>query len=303
MKYPSIGPQEIVFEAGGDLYLLNLDSEEYEKVIIDVISDQTKLIPGLKKVDKLISNATLSPKANRIIMEARGELFSLPAKDGFVANISQSCGSAERYPSWSPDGKFVAYWSDKSGEYNLYLKDIEKPWSEDRKITNYSNGYYYHLYWSPDSKKILYADNVQAINLLDVASGSIKKIDQIKQGFSHFWAMGFAVDWSFDSKWIAYSKQVANENTAIYVYNTASDKIHQLTSGYYSDANPVFDPDGKYMYFTTNRNLQALYSDLDDTWVYPNATSIAAVPLSDTIASPLQPKNDVVEAKKKEEET
>lgn len=302
VKYPSIGPRDIVFEAGGDLYLLNLESEKYERVNINVVSDQTRLMPGLKKVDKMIINSTLSPKAKRIIMEARGELFSLPAKDGYIANISQSSGSAERYPSWSPDGKYVAYWSDKSGEYNLYLKDMQKQWNEDRLVTSYSNGYYYNLYWSPDSKKIIYADNNQGINLLDVTSGTNKKIDQINYGFSHFWALGFAVDWSFDSKWITYSKQVVNENTAIYAYNLESDKIHQLTSGYYSDANPVFDPDGNYMYFTTNRNLKALYSDLDDTWVYPNATGIAAVPLSDTIASPLEPKNDEVEPKKEKDE-
>ena len=300
VKYPSIGPKDIVFEAGGDLYLLNLETEQYEKVTITVVSDQTKLIPGLKKVEKMISNATLSPKANRVVMEARGELFSLPAKDGYIANLGQSSGSAERYPAWSPNGKYIAYWSDKSGEYNLYMKDMENPWKEDRKITNYSSGYYYNLYWSPDSKKIIFADNTQGVNLLDVASGAIKKVDQITYGFSHFWALGFSVDWSSDSKWISYSKQIANENSAIYAYHLDSDKIHQLTSGYYSDSNPVFDPDGKYMYFTTNRNLQALYSDLDDTWVYPNATAIAAVPLSDTIASPLEPKNDAVEAKEEE---
>ncbi len=305
VKYPSIGPNDIVFEAGGDLYLLNLQTEQYEKVTISVISDQTKLIPSIKKVDKMISNVSLSPKANRVVMEARGELFSLPAKEGYIANLIQSSGSAERYPAWSPSGKYIAYWSDKSGEYNLYLKDMENPWNKDRKVTNYSNGFYYNLYWSPDSKKIVFASNTQGVFLLDVSSGNIKKIDQIIYDFSHFWAQGFSVNWSSDSKWITYQKQVANENSAIFTYELASDKVHQLTSGYYNDSNPVFDPDGKYLYFTTDRQLQALYSDLDDTWVYPNSTKIAAVPLSDTIASPLEPKNDKVETKsdEKQEET
>lgn len=301
VKYPSIGPEDIVFEAGGDLYLLGLETEQYKKVDIHVVSDQTKLIPTLKKVDKMISNASLSPKANRVVMEARGELFSLPAKDGYIANLSQSSGSAERYPAWSPDGKYIAYWSDKNGEYNLYLKDMENPWQEDRKITNYTSGFYYNLYWSPDSKKIIFAANSQGVFLLDVATGNIKKIDQIEYGFSHFWALEFRVNWSSDSKWITYEKLVANENSAIFAYNLEADKVNQLTSGYYNDSSPVFDPDGKYLYFTTDREMKAIYSDLDDTWIYPNSTKIAAVPLSDTIASPLEAKNDKVEPKKKED--
>ena len=246
VKYPSIGPSEIVFEAGGDLYLLSLETEQYKKVDIHVVSDQTKLMPALKKVDKMIVNTTLSPKANRVVMEARGELFSLPEKDGYIANLSQSSGSAERYPAWSPDGKHIAYWSDKNGEYNLYLKDMENPWKDDRKITDYSNGFFYNLYWSPDSKKVVFASNAQGIFLLDVATGNIKKIDQIAYDFSHFWAQGFSVNWSSDSKWITYQKVVENENTAIFAYNLETNEVNQLTSGYYNDSSPVFDPDGKY---------------------------------------------------------
>jgi tricorn protease len=161
IHFPSIGPEEIVFEAGGDLYLLDLQTEEYRKVEVDVVTDQITIVPKVRNVSKNIQNVWLSPDGNRVLIEARGEIFSVPAKEGVIKNLTNSSGVAERYPAWSPDGKYAAYWSDQTGEYQLMLLDLTT--SEKKELTSFENGYRYQLYWSPDSKKLAFIN--QAMEL------------------------------------------------------------------------------------------------------------------------------------------
>jgi tricorn protease len=298
IHFPSIGSNDIVFEAGGLLYLLDLATDKYHEVKINVVTDESTLMARNENVEKLIQNFSISYNGNRALFEARGDVFSVPAENGPVINLTQSSGVAERYPSWSPNGKYVAYFSDRSGEYQLTIKDLENP-SKEKQLTSFDSGYRYKIYWSPDSKQVVFIDQTMTIYDYDIDNDQLKKVD--KQKWMYQGALdNFSVSWSSDSRYIAYSKELDSRTNAVAVYDTKDGKVSQLTSGYYSDTSPVFDPDGKYLYFLTNREFKPIYSDFDNTWVYPNATQIAAVPLTKEVASPLAPKNDSTVVKKEE---
>ncbi|MEO8448928.1 MAG: peptidase S41, partial [Gemmatimonadota bacterium] len=157
ITFPAIGPSDIVFQAGGRLYLLDLATEQSKEVRVQVASDMATVRPRIEKVSGLIQNAWLSPTGLRAAFEARGEIFTVPAEFGPVVNLTQSSGVAERLPSWSPDGTQIAYWSDRSGEYELTVRPADGSGAE-RKLTSYGPGYRYRPYWSPDGKKIAFAD-------------------------------------------------------------------------------------------------------------------------------------------------
>jgi tricorn protease len=126
VHYPSLGPDDIVFEAGGKMYLYSISSGKQKTVPITVITDRAMLKPKIESAEKLVQNVSLSPDGNRVLIQARGDVFSVPAENGYVKDMTRTSGAAERYPAWSPDGKHIAYWSDQSGEYELWLMETDK---------------------------------------------------------------------------------------------------------------------------------------------------------------------------------
>ena len=298
IHFPALGPSDIVFEEGGRLYRLSLKDESVHEVNVKVVTDEITLMPHEENVSKYIQNASIAPDGKRALFEARGDIFSVPAENGPVFDLTQTSGTAERYPSWSPDGKYVAFWSDKSGEYELTLLDLTKPGSA-KKLTSYGPGYRYHLYWSPNSKMLAFIDKAMKIQIYDVDKDKTIPVDKELYYFQGA-LQAFSVSWSPDSRWMAYARELQNQHTAIALYDTKEGKSTQVTSGFYSDNFPSFDPDGKYLFFTTNRTFKPAYSDFDNTWIYPNATTIAAATLSPETPSPLAPKDDTVAVKKEE---
>ena len=298
IHFPALGPSDIVFEEGGRLYRLSLKDESVHEVNVKVVTDEITLMPHEENVSKYIQNASIAPDGKRALFEARGDIFSVPAENGPVFDLTQTSGTAERYPSWSPDGKYVAFWSDKSGEYELTLLDLTKPGSA-KKLTSYGPGYRYHLYWSPNSKMLAFIDKAMKIQIYDVDKDKTIPVDKELYYFQGA-LQAFSVSWSPDSRWMAYARELQNQHTAIALYDTKEGKSTQVTSGFYSDNFPSFDPDGKHLFFTTNRTFKPAYSDFDNTWIYPNATTIAAATLSPETPSPLAPKDDTVAVKKEE---
>ncbi len=299
IHFPSIGNNEIVFEAGGLLYLLDLTTEKYREVKINVVTDESTLIARNVNVEKMIQNFSLSYNGNRTLFEARGEIFSVPTENGPVINLTQSSGVAERFPAYSPNGKYAAYFSDRSGEYELTVRDLEKP-SQEKTLTSLGEGYRYKLFWSPNSKSLAFIDQSMNIFIYDMDKDKTTKVDQQKWMYEGD-LENFSVNWSSDSRYLTYSKELDSRTNAISIYDTKENKTHQVTAGYYNDSKPVFDPSGKYLFFLTNRNFKPVYGDFDGTWVYPNSTQIAAVTLTKDILSPLAPKNDSTIVKKDEE--
>jgi tricorn protease len=296
VRFPSIGPDDIVFENHGRLHLLELAGEKVREVEITVVTDRATLRPRALNAANHLRNGALSPTGKRALFEARGEIFSVPAEHGIVRNLTESSGVAERYPAWSPDGKWIAYFSDRTGEYELTLRAADGTGAEQVQ-TQLGAGWRYQPQWSPDAKKIVFIDGAMRLHLHDVATKQTEIIDQA-QSFYHRELERFGVSWSADSRWLAYGVDQENDHTAIVLYDTQEKKRHAVTSGFHDDDLPVFDPDGKYLYYRSKRVTEPLYSQSDNTWIYTNGASLLAVPLRKDVASPLAPRNDEEPVKK-----
>ncbi|PZX47790.1 S41 family peptidase [Algoriphagus chordae] len=293
ITFPSNSEQEIVFEAGGSLYLYDIATDKSQRIEIQIISDQKAMIPKIVKTESDLTAASISPDGNRVIANARGEIYNLPAKKGFVTNLTNTSGVAERYPEIAPDGKKIAYWSDATGEYQLTIKSLGAD-SETKTLTKFKDGFGYNIFWSPDSKKIVSVNQAMEVMLIDASSGDVQVIDQGKYMFEGN-LQGFAVSWSPDSRYITYSLSKVNRATsALYVFDTQSGKASQLTSGFYSDQSPAFSEDGKYLFFSTNRNFSPQYSDIDNTFIYSNTTGVAVGTLNQSISSLISLENDEI---------
>ncbi len=301
ISFMSAGPSELVYEMGGQLYLMDLQNEQSTPVNINVISDLSIEMEQRKDVSKNISNMTASPGGKRIIFEARGELFNVPVKEGYTMNMTNSSGAFDREPAWSPDGKKVAFWSDKSGENEIYLQNPDGS-EAAKKLTNRNGGYGYQLNWSPDSKKIAFIDEKNNITIVDAVSGMSEIADKMIWNVGHGSRHGYEINWSPDSKWLTYAKRMDNAHGGIYVYNIATKKAQAVTSSFYSNFDPIFSVDGQYLYFYSDQEFSPHYSDMGDgTWVYPNSTKIAVLSLTKDAPNLMAPKNDALEKKEEKE--
>jgi tricorn protease len=290
IHFPNIGPEDIVFENGGRLYLLNLGTEKYAEVKIRVTTDRATLKPHLEDVSKAAREPEVSPNGKRAVFQARGDIFTVPAEHGVVRNLTRSSGVAERFPSWSPDGKSIAYFTDRTGEYELAIRPADGSGREEI-LTKFGAGFRYHPWWSPDSKKLVFIDQTQHIRLHDLEKKETTVVGQ------ELWMFegdleGFRVTWSEDGRWIAYPQELVNRHSVIALYDTKERKNHLVTSGYYNDDEPVWDPDGKYLFYRSGRSFSSDYSDEEPSWIYANTTQLMAVSLQAEIPSPLAPRND-----------
>lgn len=281
LKYPSLGPKDIVFTVAGQLYLLDLKSEAYQPVEVTMASERIGLARQRKNVADQLAAYDLSADGTLLSVEARGELFTHEASTQLTLNLTQSPQAAERFPSLAPDGKRLAYVSDESGEYQLYVKDLAN--QAVRRLTDFAKGMRYKPQWSPDGKQIAFIDYQGDLYLIDPQSGQrrvVMRTLQIHDGDQQQDLKAFRVGWSPDSRWIAFSSALKNRNQALFLFDTrAGGKLSQLTSGYYSDYAPVFGPDGDYLFCLSRRRYEAVNGDIDDVWTYANSTSISAISL------------------------
>jgi tricorn protease len=299
VHYPSLGPDDIVFEAGGKLYLYSLSSQKQKEINVNVVTDEAALKPKLEGVEKLVQHVSLSADGNRVLVEARGDIFSVPAKDGYVKDLTRTSGVAERYPAYSPDGKTMAYWSDQSGEYELWIAQPDKE-NSAKKLTGYGAGYRYGLFWSPDSKKLAFVDKAMHIKLYDVATGNTTDVDKALR-YADGALENLLFSWSPDSRWLAYTRDLDNQHNTVFIYDYKNKKLQQAMSGFYNCYSPVFNEDGKYLYVVITNNFQPYYSDIDNSFIYANSSKIGVISLQKTTPSLIAPKNDTVAVKEDEE--
>jgi tricorn protease len=291
ITFPSIGPDAIVFQKGGRLYLLSLPGEKVTEVPIRVVTDATTLRARTTKADKAINAAAVSPTGRRVVFEARGDVVTVPAERGAVINVTRSSGVADRYPRWSPDGKTLAYWSDRSGEYELTLKPADGTGVE-RKVTSLGRGFRYPPSWSPDSRKLAFIDQAMRIRIYDDAAGKVVDVDKSPDFLAHDSLEAFRFQWSADSRWLTYARPAGTGNNAIFLFDTRAGQLKQATTGYLNETQPTFDPEGKYLFYASDRAFDPVYGTFDNTWTYANPTRLIAVPLRKDVKSPLASRND-----------
>jgi tricorn protease len=293
VMWPSGSNGQMVYENGGNIYKLDLNSGKYDKIVVNIKYDFANTLPYFKNVKDNIHSYAVSPSGKRVLFGARGDVFSVPAKDGTTRNLTQTQGVRDVYPQWSPDGKWIAYHSDATGEYELYIIE-NKLDAKPIQLTQNSKGWKYSPEWSPDSKFIVFFDRSMKLQLIDINTKKITVVDT-----PVFTEIG---DYSFspDSKWITYTKENSNRQSSIWVYNIASSKNTQLTNYTFQDNNPVFSKCGHYIFFTSNRDFNLAFSSFEFDYLYNNATRIYALPLTDKAPRLFQPKEDEESGKEKD---
>jgi tricorn protease len=286
VMWPSGQNGQLVFENGGFLYKTNLQTGETEKITVNINFDNENRVPWFKNVKDNIHSYAISPTGKRALFDARGDIFSVPAENGMTKNLTKTQGIREIYPSWSPNGKYIAYYSDASGEYEIYLLENKKD-AKPEKVTSGSSAWKYDNEWSPDSKYLLYSDRTLNLKLFDVN----EREEIIVTGA----ADSEIRDYSFspDSKWVVYSKEADNGQSAVWVYNIDSKENHQLTGDTFNDFSPVFSVDGNYIFFLSNRDFNLEFSSYEFNYVYNDATRIYAMTLKKDGPKLIKDKNDV----------
>ncbi len=295
VKFPSIGSGSVVFEQAGYIWRLDLANGQAAAVPIDIKEDFAAGRSTLVDASKHIESVNLAPDGERVISVARGDVFSVPAKDGAARNLTRTSNAHERDAVWSPDGKWIAYNSDATGENELYIQpqDGKGPATQ---VTNGADTYYYQAIWSPDSKKLLWADRLQRLRYVDVTNKVVTQVDQDPTG-----EIG-SYDWSPDSLWVAWSRPEENGLPTVHLFSTADKKQAAVTDGWYGSGNVSFSDDGKYLLFSSARDFKPLFGEEEFENVYRDMERVYLVTLSKDTPSPLAPKSDEVgDAEKKRE--
>ncbi len=285
IKWPSLGPDAIVYENGGVLYEYDLGSGKSRNLPIVVRAEDIEARPEFKTVAQNIGSFALSPSAARAVIEARGNVFTVPAEHGSIRTLTTDHSSIhELNPAWSPDGKSIAYLSDKSGEYELYTRP--QMGGEETRITTGGGVYRFGPVWSPDSKKLLYWDKLHKLWYVSVEDKKPILVDtadyaDITDG-----------SWSPDSLWLAYSKTHRRGSNDVFLYSLGTKKISQLSAGFYNETNPVFDANGKYLYFISTRYFFPSIGQLDQRFNYYATDGVFALTLKADEQSPFKPQSD-----------
>ncbi len=287
IKFPSIGNGAIVFEQAGYIWRYDLGSGQCAPVPIEIKEDLASGRSALVDASKHIESVSLAPDGQRVIAVARADLFSVPAKDGTPRNLTKTSDAHERDAVWSPDGKWIAYNSDATGENELYVRAQDGK-GQPQQLTKGADTYYYGMVWSPDSKKLLWSDRLQRLRYVDVASKAVTQVDQDKYG-----EVG-SYDWSPDSQWIAWSRPEDNGLSKVYLYSSASKKTVPVTDDWYSAGQSKFSDDGKYLLFTSSRDFKPIFGEEDFADVYRDMERIYLVTLAKDTESPLAPRSDEV---------
>jgi len=297
VMWPSGKNGKVVYENGGFLYVYDLANNSNTKIEISLNFDNPELKAYYKNVKDDIHSYNISPSGKRVLFDARGDIFSVPAENGNTINLTQTQGIREIYPSWSPDGKYIAYFSDATGEYEIYLLE-NKADATPRQLTKGSAAWKYEAEWSPDSKYLVYSDRTMQLWLVDVTTGTQKAIDKATRSEIRSYAF------SPDSQWIAYTKEDDNDLSAVWVYNIADGNATQITDDQFNDWSPVFSKDGRFIFFVSNRDFNLEFSSFEFNYLYNEAARIYAVALQNDGTRLMPPKSDEepVKAAEKEEE-
>ncbi len=286
-KFPSLGGDAIVFENGGYIYRYDIAAGSVQKVTIFIQDDRDGGRGGLVDVSKSVNSYEIAPDGNRALFETRGDLFTVPVKNGNTRDLTATPGVHERNPKWSPDGKWIAFVSDASGEDEITIlpQDGSGPAVQ---LTTGGDTYKYEVFWSPDSRKLLWADKKNRLQFVDVGTKKVTPVAQAAEWEIRQYA------WSPDSKWIAYAKPEEKKMTTVYLYGLDGRQTIPVTDGWFSSYGPAFSSDGKYLFFVSNRSFRPTYGQTEWNHIYLDMAKIYLVTLARDTHSPFEPKSDEV---------
>ncbi len=288
IKCAEAGPDAIVFEQLGALRTYDINTGKVATLTVKVSGDLPGIRSRFEKVGERIEEANISPTGARAVFEAHGEILTVPAEKGDIRNLTNTTGVAERSPAWSPDGRWIAYFSDESGEYALHLRSQDGMTVQKFPLPDPS--FYYSPTWSPDSKKIAYTDKHLNFWYLEVDKKVPVKVDTDLYDTPD---VHMDMVWSPDSRWIAYTRQLGNHLHAVFAYSLESGKSSQLTDGLSDALFPAFDESGKYLYFTASTDVGPTTGWLDLSSINrPVTRSVYLIVLRKDLPSPLAPESD-----------
>ena len=279
VKFPSMGGGKIVFENAGYIYVLDPASKKYEKLTINLQDEGSAARTEFTNVASWMrGDVALSANGERLAAVARGEVFSVPTEKGVVRNLTRSSGVHDRGVSYSPDGKYLAYISDATGETEVWLQPSDGGKAE--QLTKNNDTYIRSIFWSPDSKYLLYTDRKNRVKSVDMATRTAKTVTTDPRGEIR------SIAFSPDSKWIAYTKTESNDMSVIYVCPINGGEEHAITEKWYDSRSPLFSADGKYLIFSSMRDFNPTYSSVEWNVAYNNLAAIYMVALSKSTPSP-----------------
>jgi tricorn protease len=293
IMWPSLGPTAIAFENAGYLYAFDLQSKQPRKLTIYVPGERDQTMKRWANVSRQITDFDISPDGNRAVFAARGDVFTVPAKEGSTRNLTRTPGIREKLVSWSPNASWIAYVSDRTGEDEIYIAP-QDGLGQEQQITSGYKGFKFGPVWSPDSKKIAWADKDLQLWYADVGDKKPVAVDRAKYGEITNYA------WSPDSKWLAYDKNSDNLYSVVYLYSLADQRITPVTTSMTNSNSPVFDPDGKYLYFLSDRDFNEVLGNIDFEFANPKTTRVYVATLQKDEPSPFKPQSDEAQIKKEE---
>jgi tricorn protease len=290
LKFPSLGDNAIVFENGGYIYRFDLATEKAEKVPVTIAEDFDGGRPAQVDVSTAVTNYEIAPDGSRALLGARGDVFTVPAKYGPTRNITRTPGVHERDSKWSPDGKWISYISDATGEDEIWIAPQDGQ-GQAVQMTKGSDNYKFHPIWSPDSKKILWSDRKQRVQFVDVDTKAVTLVVESPVGTIADYT------WSPDSKWIAFAKPEDEGAGRIFLYSLDSKQAVPVTDGWFGVANPAFSADGKLLFFVSARSFNPTYGQTEFEHIYSDLSKIYFVTLAKDTKSPVAPRSDEVKIK------
>jgi tricorn protease len=293
VMWPSLGPDTIIFEKGGFLYTFDLNTRQPKKLTIYVNGERDLAMKHWVSASRRITDFDIAPDGKRAVIAARGEVFTVPAKEGSIRNLTQSPGVREQHVAWSPNGQWIAYVSDRTGEDEIYITPQDGLGAE-QAITSGHKGFMFAPTWSPDSSKIAWADKDLKLWYVDIKEKKPVEVDRAKYGeITNY-------NWSPDSKWLAYDKNVESGFSVVYLYGLADRKISAITSTLNNSYGAVFDPDKRYLYFLSDRDYNEVLGNIDFEFANPKTTRVYVVTLTADEPSPFPALSDEVKVKSEE---
>ncbi|NGY06510.1 S41 family peptidase [Solimonas terrae] len=296
IDFPSLGvaggADGIAFQQGGKLYVLDLPSEKLHALDVRVPDD------GLQTSERYVDardfiryddvaqqpDYDLSPTGKRVLISARGDVFSVPAEHGNTRNLTQTSNADEDHPAWSPDGTRLAYTTDVDGEQQIAVRPAGG--GDEKILTHFDRGYFYQPVWSPDGDRLAFSDNEHRLWVMSLAGGAPTSIAQDKLQEIHDYS------WSPDGRWLAYSVTADNTVRAIWLYSVATGKATRVSEMRDNDFAPIFDPGGKYLYFVSTRHELPTFSESEFNVATLKSTGVYVATLKADAPSPFAPRSD-----------